>query len=394
MIFKVMRFVLFYSDVESFNYFTDRIVEELNKKNHECFVLDLRDMSRSGEHSFERFNSFLEKKADAAIAFDGLGIKDRIFVELWDSMNTLAINILMDHPFIHKKALDNAPANAVVICPDRNHMKFVQRFYPQIPIVGFLPHGGKAKDISIKPICERSIDILYAGGISYKFIEQSKPDFKEFTFDAKKIANETYEELINNPDRTTEDVIEERLLHNGIILSDNELLNVIEKLHYIDMMAVSYYREKTVKTLVDAGFKVTLYGTGWEVCDWIDNENLDYRGRVSADEIVDLMYDSKIVLNTMTWFKDGTHDRVFNGMLAGAVAVTDSSIYMKENFTDNELVMFELEDIDKLPHIINDLVTDKYKMQKIADEGRKKALQFHSWEKRADELYYDLISQL
>ena len=27
-----MRFVLFYSDVESFNYFTDRIVEELNKK--------------------------------------------------------------------------------------------------------------------------------------------------------------------------------------------------------------------------------------------------------------------------------------------------------------------------------------------------------------------------
>ena len=143
------------------------------------------------------------------------------------------------------------------------------------------------------------------------------------------------------------------------------------------MMAVSYYREKTVKTLVDAGFKVTLYGTGWEVCDCIDNENLDYRGRVSADEIVDLMYDSKIVLNTMTWFKDGTHDRVFNGMLAGAVAVTDSSIYMKENFTD-----------------INDLVTDKYKMQKIADEGRKKALQFHSWEKRADELYYDLISQL
>ena len=37
---------------------------------------------------------------------------------------------------------------------------------------------------------------------------------------------------------------------------------------------------------------------------------------MSADKIVDLMYDSKIVLNTMTWFKDGTHDRVFNGMLA------------------------------------------------------------------------------
>ena len=49
MIFKVMRFVLFYSDVESFNYFTDRIVEELNKKNHECFVLDLRWFGNKGQ---------------------------------------------------------------------------------------------------------------------------------------------------------------------------------------------------------------------------------------------------------------------------------------------------------------------------------------------------------
>ena len=240
----------------------------------------------------------------------------------------------------------------------------------------------------------KEILILYAGGISYKFIEQSKPDFKEFTFDAENIADEAYEELIKHPYRTTEEVIEEKLIESGINLSDNELLDVIEKLHYVDMLAVSYYREKTIKTLVEAGLKVTLYGTGWEVCEWINNKNLDYRGRVSADEIVDLMYDSKIVLNTMTWFKDGTHDRVFNGMLAKAVAVTDSSIYMEENFTADELVMFELEDIDKLPQIISGLLSDTDKMQQLADAGYDKAVQYHSWEKRADELYYDLISQL
>ena len=129
MIFKVMRFVLFYSDVESFNYFTDRIVEELNKKNHECFVLDLHDMSRSGEHSFERFNSFLEKKADAAIAFDGLGIKDRIFVELWDSMNTLAINILMDHPLRFHPTMLRHPRRYIQFCCDRNHVEYVKKYF-------------------------------------------------------------------------------------------------------------------------------------------------------------------------------------------------------------------------------------------------------------------------
>lgn len=386
------RVILMTGVYDTLDIFTYELKKEFEKIGLEVMIFDTQDM----EGSMIKLGKFIQQPVKAVVTFNNLGFNMEIIKgqNIWEQLQIPCINILMDHPFIHKKALDEAPSNAVVICPDRNHMKFVQRFYPQIQVVGFLPHGGKTKNIQAKPIVERNIDILYAGGISYKFIEQSKPDFKEFTFDAENIADEAYEELIKHPYRTTEEVIEEKLIESGINLSDNELLDVIEKLHYVDMLAVSYYREKTIKTLVEAGLKVTLYGTGWEVCEWINNKNLDYRGRVSADEIVDLMYDSKIVLNTMTWFKDGTHDRVFNGMLAKAVAVTDSSIYMEENFTADELVMFELEDIDKLPQIISGLLSDTDKMQQLADAGYDKAVQYHSWEKRADELYYDLISQL
>lgn len=386
------RVILMTGVYDTLDIFTYELKKEFEKIGLEVMIFDTQDM----EGSMIKLGKFIQQPVKAVVTFNNLGFNMEIIKgqNIWEQLQIPCINILMDHPFIHKKALDEAPSNAVVICPDRNHMKFVQRFYPQIQIVGFLPHGGKTKNIQAKPIVERNIDILYAGGISYKFIEQSKPDFKEFTFDAENIADEAYEELIKHPYRTTEEVIEEKLIESGINLSDNELLDVIEKLHYVDMLAVSYYREKTIKTLVEAGLKATLYGTGWEVCEWINNKNLDYRGRVSADEIVDLMYDSKIVLNTMTWFKDGTHDRVFNGMLAKAVAVTDSSIYMEENFTADELVMFELEDIDKLPQIISGLLSDTDKMQQLADAGYDKAVQYHSWEKRADELYYDLISQL
>ena len=386
------RVILMTGLYDTLDIFTYELKHEFINMGLEVMEFNTKDM----KESLYSLMKFIEKPVNAVVTFNNLGFNMELKKgeNIWESLGIPCINILMDHPMFHKNALDAAPDNAIVICPDRNHMKFVQRFYPDIQIAGFLPHGGKEKRLQYKPIKDRHIDVLYAGGISYKFIEQIKPDVKEFSFDIELIAKQSYDELLIHPYRTTEEVIEEKLLENRIKINDKQLLYVKEKLRYVDMLAVSYYREKVIKTLVESGIKVTLYGTGWEVCDWIDNENLDYRGRVSADEIVDLMYDSKIVLNTMTWFKDGTHDRVFNGMLAGAVAVTDSSIYMKENFTDNELVMFELEDIDKLPHIINDLVTDKYKMQKIADEGRKKALQFHSWEKRADELYYDLISQL
>ena len=235
---------------DTLDIFTYELKKEFEKIGLEVMIFDTQDM----EGSMIKLGKFIQQPVKAVVTFNNLGFNMEIIKgqNIWEQLQIPCINILMDHPFIHKKALDEAPSNAVVICPDRNHMKFVQRFYPQIQIVGFLPHGGKTKNIQAKPIVERNIDILYAGGISYKFIEQSKPDFKEFTFDAENIADEAYEELIKHPYRTTEEVIEEKLIESGINLSDNELLDVIEKLHYVDMLAVSYYREKTIKTLVEA----------------------------------------------------------------------------------------------------------------------------------------------
>ena len=180
-----------------------------------------------------------------------------------------------------------------------------------------------------------------------------------------------------------------------------ELCQLIEEFHFVDLLAVSYYREKVVRTLVENGVKVTLFGTGWECCDWLDNPNLDFRGRVSADEIVEIMHDSKIVLSTMTWFKDGAHDRVFNGMLSGALAVTDSSKYMREEFvssddideTKDDLVMFELEQMETLPKKVQSLLNNLDQAQLIADRGYKKAFS-HTWAARAEELDRDLLSQI
>lgn len=42
----------------------------------------------------------------------------------------------------------------------------------------------------------------------------------------------------------------------------------------------------------------------------------------------------------MPWFKQGAHDRVFNSMLNGAVCVTDTSGYLKDNFIDGENIIF------------------------------------------------------
>ena len=142
-----------------------------------------------------------------------------------------------------------------------------------------------------------------------------------------------------------------------------------------------------MRILVENGIRVVVYGEGWERTDWADNSNLILGGKVLAPEVLPLMYRSKIVLNTMTWFKDGSHDRVFNGMLSGAVVVSDASVYMQEQFENHkELELFELEAIQELPAIVDDLLRDLPWAQEIADAGRKKALEAHTWKQRAHEI--------
>ncbi|MCR5054317.1 MAG: glycosyltransferase [Lachnospiraceae bacterium] len=383
--------------------FTYELIPAFEELGYETFLFDSKDMVKSLGLLYD----FIKTPVKACITFNNLAFNTEITpgTNLWEALNIPVINILMDHPFCHKKALDDAPSNAIVLCPDRNHMRYMQRFYPTIPTVGFLGHGGKLLPGPVKPITERSIDILYAGGISRKFAYEMMPDFAKYNFDAKSVADNAYALMLEHPSLTTEEAIETCLNNAGINLSDPDLCTLIEELHYIDLLIVSHFRELTVRTLAEAGLHITLYGTGWDVCEWIqDCPTLDFKGRVSAYEIVELMKDTKCVLSTMTWFKDGTHDRVFNGMLQGAFTVTDSSVYMREefvsynpasdNYNDAELFMFELSEIASLPDALKAIFSSSEKMQTMANNGRKKALSSHTWAARAKELHEDLLKYL
>jgi len=397
------RLIILTGVYDTLDIFAQELIKEFTKLGYEVMNFDTSNM----QESLKKLMNFLQKPVKAALTFNNLGYNMELVVghNMWEQLNIPCINILMDHPFYHKKALDSSPANGIVLCTDKNHMKYVQRFYPNIPIVGYLPHGGiEQKEILSKNIIDREIDVLYAGGISKGFVDRVMPDFTQFDFDARAIADSAYEMLLQNPYKTTEEAVEEVLKQNRIWFKEDKLCDIFEKLRYVDMMAVSYFRERVIHTLVDSGIKVTLFGTGWEACDWIDHPNLDYRGRTSAKDIISYMQNTKIVLNTMTWFKDGTHDRVFNGMLAKAVAITDSSVYMREEFKEDELILFELLDtceeasnqigIKDLPDKIKALLSNPSLMQSIADKGYAKAKKEHSWGKRALELHKDLLCQI
>lgn len=394
------KLIFFTGVYDTLDLLTAEFVTAFERLGYETLQIDTKDMSK-GLLALARF---VQSPVKAAITFNNLAFNLEIVSgkNLWEEMNIPCINIVVDHPCLYKSALDAAPANAVVLSVDRKQMDYLQRFFPRILTTGFLPHGGKMPAEKIIPIKQREIDVMYAGGLSKKYAPDVMPDFSQFPFDAEAVADQAYKRLIADTNLTIEEVIEQILTEQGIAVTNEQLSDIITQLHYAEMLAVSYYREKLIHTMLNYGLRVHLYGRGWDVCDFVNHPNLIWEGTVSPQEVIVKMQHSKIVLNTTTWFKDGAHDRIFNGMLAGAVAVTDESIYLNEQFQGYpkadedhaEIILFHLKEMDQLAKTLRDLLEQPDKLQKIADNGRKKAELCHTWECRAKELHEDLLVNL
>ena len=383
------QIIIFFKGIyDTLDLFTDELVKFFKEWEYEFFVYD----ARIEEISKDLLIRILKEKQEkcVAITFNNLGYNLELEGRnVWEEFGVTYINILMDHPFHFEKTLQNMPDTAVVLCTDRNHVKYIRRHHKNIRQTDFLPHAGIELGKKHKAIKDRKIDILYAGALPIYTVGKMIPDLREMHgIHTKDMMQEVLRELVMHPDKTTEQAIEEYIqavLPTGEKLEDEKLRELIVYMRFLDSYATSFFREQAVRILVESGITVTAYGVGWDQCEWSHSPYLKYGGKVLAPEILPLMNDSKIVLNTMTWFKAGAHDRIFNGMLAGAGVVTDDSTYLQRECTDGkELVLFKRKEIAMLPERIYDLFGHMDKLQEMAECGYSFAKERHTWKNRAE----------
>ncbi len=387
------RYIFFKGLIDTLDLYTDEYVNICSKEGAECLVIDAGIIDRE----LIRLKAFLIKEVTAVISLNNIGmhLEFEDGLNIWDRYQIPFYNILMDHPFHYKAALDRAPEQ-ILLCMDRNHVDYVKRFFPNIKRVAFFPHAGielRKKDMacaeesSYLPIEERKIDVLYAGGLSRYAAEGLIPDLGSIReFDAFELVKNALEKLINTPELTTEHVIEQCLKEINFKINDKKLGETIAELRFLDALAVSFYREQAVRILAENGVTVTVFGVGWDRCEW-ESPNVVYAGVTSPAQILELMNQSKIVLNTMTWFKQGAHDRIFNGMLAGAAVVSDRSEYVEEIFTkQKQLQLFSLDGIKELPEIVQSLLQHPRVAQDMADCGYEETRRKHMWINRLQDI--------
>ena len=96
---------------------------------------------------------------------------------------------------------------------------------------------------------------------------------------------------------------------------------------------------------------------------------------------------SKIVLNSMLFFRDGSHERIFTGLSCGSVPVTSESLYLHEQFTDGkDVVFYQAKKKEEVNAKIEELLSDEKKRKEMAASGKEVVMKHHTWDHRVEEL--------
>lgn len=424
------KLILFKGGVETLSYFSHAMADTFTEKGYRIFFYDISQRGKDLPH----LSKFIKSENTAVITFNFIGLSGEDFLEdaagrsIFISRKLPLYCILVDHPLYYHKQLsvyeeyfaaadrflDEAERmKLTVFCIDREHVEYMKRFYPHVfahflPLAGNLPASGRPVNVNLAvnqanpidkaqmnppdlrstwiPYDTRPYDVAFIANyvalpkLSEHFCNQGQ-EYIDFYYEILKYFRE-------HPSKNLTDVFEQFVKREIPRAADGELAGAFEGMRFLDLYNRTYYRGETIRALADGGVKVHVFGKDWDKLDVEHPENLIMNGsRIDSAGCVEVLRNAKIALNTMPWFKDGAHDRIFTAMLNGAVSLTDSSMYLKERFTDGqELRFYELDRLSELPDMVNDMLHHPKDMQEMIGRAYEAVKEHDTWANRAEAL--------
>lgn len=399
------RIVMVVGGVETLEYFSYQMGKTFAKLGYLVFYYDLKDEINSAK----RLKKFIRTGETALVTFnfEGLEKEPGVYKEglgyVWDAYRIPCYNIAADHPYYYHDRLVDLPKEYHHISIDKFQEQYFKEFYPEFHHLGFLPLAGtelaehEVRELPEQEVSSESDEASELSKIGRYMDVIMTGNYTPPSFCEKHIhwINEEYaafyqgiiDDLIANPNQTVEAAelaaCEREMGHTPY----DEIRIAMHRMIFIDLYVRNYWRGEAVRTLVDAGIVVDVFGKGWDelVCE--KPENLRIHPQTTSLACLQHLQHAKVSLNVMPWFKDGAHDRVFNSILNGAVCVSDKSKYLCEELEEGEGVCYyDLKNIEQLPDIVQEILQNGKKMQDIVANGIEKVQKHHTWDARAKQI--------
>lgn len=387
---KILIFITRYLCYASNCIFALKLSGELKKLGATVEVCSLMDEEDAGLIA----TKFIGKSFDAIIDFNSTMPRAMAGdVRFLDEIDGPFYNYIVDHPLYHHPILKLPIKNFNVICLDPDHKSYIEKYYPNIKNVIVLPLAG-TKALTNMEFRRRQKGVLFAGTYydpqKYKDMMEAKGPYLAQEY--KTMA----EILVEKPWLRPEEAFEEMgelLGHDKKDLDFESYRQELNGAYVAEIYARAINRSRIITEFIKNDVPLIICGNEWEYYEVPDNKQVRFLDGIDYGQSMELIASCQMLLNIMPGFRRTAHDRVFSAMINNTVLLSDSNDYMEKTFQDGEdCILFSYNNLAETSERLKIMLNQESELERIADSGRQKASEVHSWSSRARMLYELLFS--
>lgn len=255
----------------------------------------------------------------------------------------------------------------------------------------FLPHAVE-RELAPAQHQERPYDVVFLGSC-YDHLRLREIWKNKYSSSIVELMDKAVEVTLSEKSLPFWKAVAEAIAQRGFILSTEETLELVSN---VDNYMRGLDRWELIRSIKDAHVHV-FGGTCWgeEVKGWphycAGHSNITVHPAIPFTESMEVLKKSKICLNSIPFFKKGTHERIFTGLACGSLPITTDNLWIKENFVEGkEVLLYEPKKWDQINEKVNYYLTHENEREEMVARGREKVMQHHTWDHRVEQLLNEI----
>jgi hypothetical protein len=244
------------------------------------------------------------------------------------------------------------------------------------------PQAGPKPVAATAPIAQRRFDYVFYGSIANLVSDE---EFLSKYGISSQLMRMIADDVLNCALTGYEDVYSASKRRFSEIGFSGDFLRIAEFAKIIDIRARLIRRWK----LLNALSELEIHYIG-DVCDEFKmlNRNGVYHGKRSFSDVIEFLGNCKVSINDSINLRNAALMRHYYAMANGCVSATESGNWVRDEFSDRNVVMLdpETDAVSRLRGVIADMDA----AQQIADAGRALQIERHQWRNRIDPLLQTL----
>ena len=364
--------------------FLDSLAEAFLQRGYEPVVIDL-----TTPNALATINEEAAKGATALVfSFCILGeFRDGQGRSLSQIFRAPHVIQHVDYPLTHSGRLDQTPAETALLLIDKSHVNAVHSVYGEqrFAHVAFSPHAaiGSPSPLEESPSAfaeARPIPILFTG----TFYKPGPAPWEKMPSGVKAIFEKAVEAALAAEWMPALDALDEALKGRGLDPADPAVAPIRKLATFVHEHVRTHRRFELLKAAAKIGLPLHIYGKGYDR-DLYRFKNVTFGGEADLNQVVNLMKQSRVVLNINANFGAGSHERPLTALMAGAVAATDYSGFYAEHFEEGkDIAFYRWKALQTDLAAIGDLSENPAAALEMVRAGQPRVVAEHRWINRID----------